>query len=34
MLDLKGPYDAVNAADAALKAQAAEIAALFEQGTD
>ena len=34
MLDLKGPYDAVNAADAALKAKAQEMAALLEQGTD
>jgi len=34
MLDLKSPYDAVNAADAALKAKAQEITALLDQGTD
>lgn len=33
MLDLKGPLDAVDAADAALKSKAAEIAALMAQGT-
>ena len=34
MLDLKGPYDAVNAADAKLKAQAEIIASLLAEGTD
>lgn len=34
MLNLKGPYDVVNAAEAAWKQKAAEIAALLEQGTD
>ena len=34
MLDLKGPLDVMNAADAALKKQAAEIAALLSQGTE
>jgi hypothetical protein len=33
MLDLKGPLDAVQAADAALKSKAAEISALMLQGT-
>lgn len=34
MLNLKGPYDVVNAAETAWKQKAAEIAALLEQGTD
>jgi hypothetical protein len=34
MIDLKGPYDVVNAAEAAWKQQAADISALLEQGTD
>lgn len=34
MLDFKSAYDAVNSADAALKAKASEIAALLDQGTD
>lgn len=34
MLNLKGPYDVVNAAEMAWKQKAAEIAALLEQGTD
>lgn len=34
MIDLKGPYDMVNAAEAALQKQAAEIADLLALGTD
>lgn len=34
MIDLKGPYDMLNAADAALKSKAAEIADLLNKGTD
>lgn len=34
MIDLKGPYDMVNAAEAAWKKQAAEIADLLAVGTD
>lgn len=34
MLDLKGPLDVLNAADAALKKQAAEIADLLNAGTE
>lgn len=34
MLNLKGPYDVVTAAEAAWKTKAAEIAALLEQGDD
>jgi len=34
MLDLKGPYDVVNAARAAYESKAAEIAALLGQGTE
>lgn len=34
MLDLKAPYDAVNAADAAVKAQAEVIASLLAEGND
>lgn len=33
-INLKGPYDVVNAAEAAWKQKAAEISALLEQGTD
>lgn len=34
MLNLKGPYDVVVAADTAWKNQAAQIASLLEQGTE
>lgn len=34
MLNLKGPYDVLIAAETAWKQKAAEIAALLEQGTD
>lgn len=34
MIDLKGPYDMVNAAEAAWKTQAAEIANLLAEGTE
>lgn len=34
MLNLKGPYDVVVAAETAWKQKAAEIAALLDQGTD
>ena len=34
MLNLKGPYDVVNAAETAWKQKAAEISALLEQGTE
>jgi len=34
MLNLKGPYDVVNAAETARNMKAAEIAALLDQGTE
>ncbi len=34
MLNLKGPYDVVNAAETAWKQKAAEIAALLEEDTE